>query len=308
LNLQKFKETIEQFLLHCDVERNLSANTRKAYQRDLYQLYNFWHDCARQEENNLPFQRVVERFLVKLYHKKITKSSIARKLSALQSYEKYMQRDGVDLKLTIIRPRIDKKLPAYLSVDEIFYLLDSIKNEDLPTQRPLRDKAVFELLYATGVRCSELVAIRIKDIDTQQKTIKIMGKGNKERIVLFGSKAASSLEAYINHERTHPVSHDEFLFLNHRNEQLTSRSIQRIMEMFRAFLKTDRTITPHKIRHSFATHLLNQGADLRAIQELLGHTTLASTEKYTHVSTTELLEMCDSFHPLNTHKPFSEEP
>lgn len=300
MTLKEFKNNIEQFLIHIEVERNLSHNTLKAYTRDLHQLYNFWNDCTLQEKKEVPFTRILERFLVKLYHEKINKSTIARKLSALQSFEKYLKSDGIQLNLKIIRPRIDKKLPVYLSVDEIFYLLDSIKNEDLPTQRPFRDKAIFELLYATGVRCSELISIRIQDIDTDQKTIKILGKGNKERIVLFGNKAATSLAAYIEHERPAVIENNEYLFLNHRNEQLTSRSIQRIMEMFRAFLKIERPITPHKIRHSFATHLLNEGADLRAIQELLGHATLASTEKYTHVSTTELITMCDTFHPLNT--------
>lgn len=301
MDLKAFKESIEQFLVHIDVEKNLSHNTYKAYARDLKQLYNFWNDCALNEKQELPFSRIIERFFVMLYHKKITKSSIARKVSALQSFEKYVQKSGIDLTIKITRPRIDKKLPVYLSVDEIFYLLDSIKSEDLPTQRPLRDKAIFELLYATGVRCSELVAIRIQDIDTHQKTIRILGKGNKERIVLFGSKAATSLEVYIAHERAPITSNDEFLFLNHRNEALTSRSIQRIMEMFRVFLNNERSITPHKIRHSFATHLLNEGADLRAIQELLGHATLASTEKYTHVSPQELITMCDTFHPLKKY-------
>ncbi len=302
MTLKEFKNKIEQFLVYIEVERNLSENTHKAYARDLNQIYHFWNDSTLQEKKELPFSRILERFLVMLYHKKINKSSIARKLSALQSFEKYVLSDGIQLNLKVIRPRIDKKLPVYLSVDEIFYLLDSIKTEDLPTQRPFRDKAIFELLYATGVRCSELISIRIQDIDTDQKTIRIMGKGNKERVVLFGTKAATSLAAYIDHERSPILKNDEFLFLNHRNEQLTSRSIQRIMEMFRSFLKIDRPITPHKIRHSFATHLLNEGADLRAIQELLGHATLASTEKYTHVSTTELITMCDTFHPLKEKK------
>ena len=235
-----------------------------------------------------------------LHHKKISKSSIARKLSCIQSFEKYIKKDGITLNLTIIRPRIDKKLPIYLSVDEIFHLLDSIKNEELPTQKPLRDKAIFELLYATGIRCSELVTIQLRHIDMQQKTIRIMGKGTRERLVLFGKKAYSSIMLYLSKERPPVAAVDEFLFLNHRNEPLTSRSIQRIIEMFRTFLKSERSITPHKLRHSFATHLLNQGTDLRVIQELLGHKTLSSTEKYTHVSPTELMQMCDTLHPINT--------
>ena len=186
-----------------------------------------------------------------------------------------------------------------MSVDEVQYLLDTVQNEHLPTRRPIRDKAIFELLYATGIRCSELISIKLSNIDMNNKTIRIIGKGNKERIVLFGQKAHEKLVKYLENERPNPKNQSERLFLNHRGGPLTCRSIQRIIAMFRNLLKVNRKITPHKLRHSFATHLLNQGVDLRVVQELLGHKTLASTEKYTHVSLEHLSRMCETIHPLN---------
>ena len=299
MTLKEFNEKIPEFLLYIEVERNLSIHTYRAYSNDLNQFCNFWNTITKEQKIEVPFKQALERFLIVLYHKKISKSSIARKLSTFQSFEKFLYKQGINLNITIVRPRLDKKLPVYLSVDEIFYLLDTVKNEDLNTKKPLRDKAILELLYATGIRCSELIAIKIKHIDFQQKTIRILGKGNQERIVLFGSKAQTSILEYLAKERPGVANAEDTLFVNYRNQPLRARSIQRILEMFRKLLKTERPITPHKIRHSFATHLLNEGTDLRVIQELLGHKTLASTVKYTHVSTSDLITMCDLLHPLH---------
>ena len=223
------------------------------------------------------------------------------KTSGSQSFQQFLKSVGIKLSLNVKSPRLDKKLPSTLSVDEIFYLLDSIKNEDLPTRFPLRDKAIFELIYATGIRCSELVEIKLSDIDFEHKAICVLGKGRKERMVLFGSKAEKSMQAYLKVERFLLIKQNErdFLFLNYVGGKLTSRSVQRIFEMFRKFLKIERKLTPHKIRHSFATHLLNQGVDLRMIQELLGHKTIATTEIYTQVSSAQLAKMCAEKHPLN---------
>ncbi len=295
----EFQEKKDEFLLYLHVERNLSDNTQRAYTSDLKQFIIFWKHFDKYEKKPLPLRQVIERYLVSLFYKKITKSSIARKFSCFKSFEKFLRTQGIRLELNLTRPRIDKTLPIYLSVDEVFYLLDTVKDEDLLTRRPLRDKAIFELFYATGIRCSELVNISFKDIDMDNKTIRIVGKGKQERIALFGKKAKERLINYFKHERSHPHSNDEKLFLNYRNDPLTPRSVQRIFEMFRKFLTVERPITPHKIRHSFATHLLNQGADLRVVQELLGHKTLASTEKYTHVSLDDLARLCDTIHPIN---------
>jgi site-specific recombinase XerD len=235
-----------------------------------------------------------------MYNEKISKSTIARKISCLKSLQKYLNINGLEFKLNINRPKTSKKLPVYLSVDEILHLLDDLDPKDLPTKKPLRDIAVLELLYATGVRCSELVNICFNDINLHNRTIRILGKGNKERIVLFGNKAKDKLTSYIEKERSVVYSLSEKIFLNNCNEPITVRTVQRIIEMFRQFLKIERPITPHKIRHSFATHMLNQGVPLRVVQELLGHQSLSSTEIYTHVTTTELKELCDTMHPINT--------
>jgi integrase/recombinase XerC len=300
MRLSEFQEKKDEFLRHIKVEKNLSSNTCRAYSADLKQFLEFWQRISTTEKIELPFRQTLERFLVSLYHKKIDKASIARKLSSFKTFEKYLRAYGVELSLNLTRPRLDKKLPVYLSVDEIFHLLDTVKDEELPSKRPLRDKAIFELFYATGIRCSELVSIKIGDIDLTQKVIRIFGKGRRERFVLFGDKAKIKITEYLLKERPAVQSNTEHLFLSFRNTPLTQRSIQRIMEMFRKFLKIERAITPHKLRHSFATHLLNQGVDLRVIQELLGHQTLSSTEKYTHVSLEQLSHMCDTIHPIHS--------
>ncbi len=293
---------INDFLAFLEVEKNCSKHTLRAYESDLGQLIDFW-DEATKRTPLLPqgFDTIMRRYVVALFYKKLTKTSLARKLSCLRSFQQFLQGQGVSLAITIKTPKVDRKLPITLSVDEIFFLLDSVTEEELPTRFPYRDKTIFELFYATGVRCSELVGITIEDISFDEKTIRIMGKGRKERIVLFGEKALHMLEKYLSIERPTLAqsSQERHLFLNYAGGTLTTRSIQRIFEMFRSFLRIDRNLTPHKIRHSFATHLLQQGVDLRIIQELLGHKTIATTEIYTHISNQQLAKMCDEKHPLN---------
>ncbi len=302
MNLEMFKGKMKDFIAFLEVEKNSSLHTVRAYQSDLKQLYQFWLLIEEKEKAiKHSFDKIMRRFATSLFYKKISKRSLARKLSCLRSFQNFLKAQGIKLGLQIKSPRPDKKLPITLSVDEIFYLLDSLKNETLPTKSPLRDKTIFELIYATGVRCSELVGITLSDINFEERTIKVMGKGRKERLVLFGSKAEISLHSYLHNERPYLLKNktEKHLFLNNNGGQLTQRSVQRIFEMFRKFLKVDRKLSPHKIRHSFATHLLNQGVDLRIIQELLGHKTIATTEIYTHVSNQHLAQMCDEKHPLN---------
>ena len=294
-----FCQNVETFITYLKVERNLSDNTVRAYRADLSLFVAFWEKLSPAEQKTVTLRQIIERYLVSLYYKKIDKSSIARKFSCFQSFSKYLSAQGIKLNLDLKRPRLDKKLPVFLSIEEIRHLLDGVPDEKLPTPYPIRNKAIFELLYATGIRCSELVKIRLCDIDTYNKTIRIQGKGQKERIVLFGKKAYKRLLAYLETERPETRSSDEPLFMNRKQQALTSRSVQRVLEMFRPFLKVDRPLTPHKLRHSFATHLLNQGADLRVVQELPGHRSLSSTEKYTHVSLEKLTEMCNTIHPVN---------
>ncbi len=234
-----------------------------------------------------------------MFNKKIDKTTISRKISCLKSFEKFLHSQNINLNINLIRPKLNKKLPIYLTIEEVSYLLDQVKPEDLNTNSPYRDLAILEILYATGIRCSELINIKLFHIDLEQKTIRVIGKGNKERIVLFGDKAKDKLEEYISKERPECEKLNSYLFLNKDLNYLSTRTIQRVIAKFRAFLKIKRNITPHKLRHSFATHMLNSGADLRIVQELLGHKSLSSTEKYTHVTTKELAELCKTVHPIN---------
>ncbi len=303
-----FCQHIEPFLTYVKVERNLSVHTHRAYAGDLTQITEFWQRCEQREKKNFTITEIMDRYFVALYHKKTDKSSIARKMSCIRSYEKYLeQRAGIVSNIKLTRPRVDKKLPVYLSVDEIFHLLDKLDPTTMPTPFPLRDTSVLELLYATGVRCAELVAIKIRDVNLNEKTIVISGKGKKERVVLFGDSCKKKLLAYISYERPAIKNSAEHLFLNYRDEPLTTRSVQRICGMFQNFLDVKRPITPHKIRHTFATHLIHQGADLRTVQSLLGHQSMASTEKYVHVSLEHLSNLCAKQHPLlNTDKGDTE--
>lgn len=300
MNLAVFTNALKDFLAHLEIERNLSEHTIRAYEADLNLFITFWQHTVTTDQQDLGLHLMAERYIAQLYQKNAEKTSIARKISCLKSYALYLTQRGHTCTLALTRPRIEKKAPPSLTIEEIVHVLDSTKNSDLPTTRPLRDKAILELLYASGIRCSELVNIKLKDINIEEKTIRIFGRGRKERIALFGQKAKDKIIAYMTFERSQAKNPDEFLFLNYRNGCLTSRSIQRIMEMFRAFLKIDRPLTAHTIRHSFAQHLLNQGVDIRVVQELLGHRALTSTERYKKASTSSLMKLRDTKHPLQT--------
>ena len=303
VDINILREKVKDFLAFLDVEKNCSKHTLRAYASDLKQLLEFWEGILKREPGHAQFfETVVRRYIVSLFYKKISKPSLARKLSCLRSFQQFLESQGINLSVSIKSPHLDRKLPTTLTVDEIFFLLDSVKDKDLPSPFPFRDKAIFELLYATGIRCSELVGIKITDLNFDEKVIRIMGKGRKERIVLFGTKATQMLEKYLTCERPNLAKDNPgqpYLFLNYAGGVLTTRSIQRMFEMFRQFLRIDRKLTPHKVRHSFATHLLIEGVDLRIIQELLGHKTITTTEIYTHVSNQQLAKMCDEKHPLN---------
>lgn len=298
-----FRNKSEEFLTYLEVEKQVSSHTLRAYKSDLTQLLSFWQRIQAQEKEiiELDFATVVQRYLIDCYHKKLSKKSFARKGSSLRSFIAFMKTQGITLNINVVTPRPDKVLPQVLTVDEIFYLLDKLTVDQLPTSYPYRDRAIFELLYATGIRSSELANIQLHDLHFATREIKIHGKGKRERIAMFGSKAADALETYLYEERPGMLRGTTctYLFLNNRGTKLVERSVQRVIEMFRRLLHIDRKLTPHKLRHSFATHLLNQGVHLRVIQELLGHQSLSSTEIYTHVSNQHLARLCDEKHPLN---------
>lgn len=302
MNHKEYTDKAQEFLTYLETEKNVSAHTLRAYRSDLHQFGTFWERIAKKEPADAATpDRVAKRYILSLFYEHISKATLARKVSCLRSLAAYLKKQGIKLDIKVKTPRLERKLPVTLSIEEMRYLLDGIEARDLPSKYPYRDKAVMEILYATGVRCAELTNMRLIDVDMKEKTVRVTGKGRKERIVLFGQKAKLSLERYITNERAaYGLEDNDYLFLGVRGGRLSERSVQRICEMYRKLLKVERQLTPHKIRHSFATHLLNQGVDLRMIQELLGHKSLSTTEVYTHVSSSQLARMCDDKHPLNT--------
>ncbi len=288
----------DDFLTYLDIERNVALNTYKSYQYDLNQFFTFWNTL----NTNLPhsIQEAVPKFFMHLHNLKVQKSSIGRKVACFQSFVKYLHRNNIAINLKLTAPRVSKKLPTYLTTDEMTFMLDKLPDEMFFSKRPLRDQAILETLYATGVRCSELTHIKFQDINFDHKTILITGKGNKQRVVLFGNKAKEKLLKYIQTERIKDIkNHDsEYIFITPTSSRLTDRSLQQILQDLSKQLPFRKIVTPHKLRHSFATHLLNAGMNLRALQELLGHSSLSTTERYTHVTTKDLKELYHTMNPM----------
>ncbi|MBF0200608.1 MAG: tyrosine-type recombinase/integrase, partial [Desulfamplus sp.] len=245
-------------------------------------------DCVR---NNL--RSVVRDYMVSLSGTELTKSSIARKLSTLKSFYTSLVKEGkIDVSPAdfVPFPKVPKRIPQFLTVDDMFYLLDSIPTTTLHDKR---NSAIFETFYSTGVRVSEMAALDFKDIDFERQMIRIIGKGNKERIVPVGKR---SLDAILRYRSELPGDFDP-LFLNAGMKRLSSGSIRNILSKLVKECSLRMHVTPHMLRHSFATHMLDAGADLRGIQEILGHASLSSTQVYTHVTIDKLMQVYDKAHP-----------
>ncbi|TYO98283.1 integrase/recombinase XerC [Geothermobacter ehrlichii] len=298
------KDRLDRFLRHLAVERNLSPHTRQAYRRDLEEFFAL----LREEEGLAPdaglepgrIDRVLIRRYVARLHRRNRRSTIARKLASLRSFFRFLVREG---ELTanpgelVATPRQEKYLPATLTVDEMFALLDRPGDDGLLA---LRDRAMFELLYSSGLRVGELTGLNVGQLDLDAGLVRVLGKGGKERIVPVGSSAREALRRYLDQRPS--AGPDEPLFLNYRRQRLTARSVQRLLKRRLLAAGIVRDATPHALRHSFATHLLDGGADLRAIQELLGHASLSTTQKYTQVSTDQLTRVYDQAHPRSRKK------
>lgn len=281
--------------------KSSSVHTVSSYGIDLRHFSDFL------KAKKMPLESVdhlvIRDFLNHLYtDRKLGKSSVSRKLACLKTFFKYLLREGV-LRSSpaelIASPRLPKRLPSYLGEDEAASIVALPQGDGLSA---LRDRAILELLYASGLRVSELVGLNDDHLDMDQQTVRVLGKGKKERIVLFGSFAAQSILEYTNAKHRLKVGGvDDHggvpVFVSVRGKRLSSRDVQRLVARLRLGLKTTRRVTPHTLRHSFATHLLERGADLRAIQELLGHESLSTTQKYTHVSIQHLKKEYDKAHP-----------
>ena len=282
------KERINEFKSYLMYEKMFSSNTVNSYVRDLEEFNSF----LESEYIKHVTYKDIRSYLAHMYNKKYSSRTISRKLSAIRSFYKYEVNKGVirdNPCLLISNPKVEKKLPNYLSYNEIETMLevpDTFKNNSL------RDKLIIEILYSTGIRVSELVNIKVKDIDFYNNQILILGKGNKERYVIFGNTLKDMLKKYISIK-----SDSEYLITNKYNKKMSTRSIEEIVKKIVKIDGIKNKVTPHTIRHTFATHMLNEGADLRVVQELLGHENLKTTEVYTHVSNERLRSVYLSSHP-----------
>jgi integrase/recombinase XerC len=292
-----------EFLLYLKNQKNSSQNTILSYGRDLVEFYDYVakHQPETIEAAQVKLDRVnplIIRSYMSVLFQKNGASSIARKLSSLRSFFKYFVTKGVldqNPAKVINSPKIPKKLPKFLNVDEINALLE----HELGNQRySKRDHAILELLYSSGMRVSELVGLNIDQADLNEGTIRVLGKGNKERIVPIGVKAIEALrDYYIEREGFTRIKNPEAVFINKNGTRLSVRSVQRLVAKVTAATGISKNATPHVIRHSFATHMLGSGADLRSIQEILGHKSLSTTQRYTHVGVEELSKVYDKTHP-----------
>jgi len=296
---------VQQYAAHLRNERNLSPHTLRNYLSDLAQFQSFLleRQLARDGEGALDAGKVdihvVRAYLASLAQDR-KKSSIGRKLAALKSFFRYLvttKRLDKDPLLLINSPKQEKPLPKFLTVDDTFHLLDTVK---LETCLDLRDRAVLEVFYSTGIRVSELVGLDWADVDLQLGIVRVVGKGAKERIVPIGAVALKALDSYAESVRLQwqvSCRGETPVFLNHRGRRISTRSVARIVEKHLRLAGIEIKMGPHGLRHSFATHLLNGGADLRVIQELLGHVSLSTTQRYTHLNLDQLTAVYDKAHP-----------
>jgi integrase/recombinase XerC len=302
------------FIEHLRLNRNASAHTASAYESDITQFLDF--AAQHLDEPNLEPRNLqlgtIRAFMGELYRQGHARTSVARKLSALRAFGRYLRREGLidtDPAALAASPRRERKVPAHLSIDEMKRLLEM---PDVSEPLGCRDRAILELFYASGLRLSELVGLDLDDANLRARMVRVMGKGAKERLVPFNSTTEGSLRAWLAKRaalRTNrePVRSQrrvgwgprtrEPLFLNFRGARLTGRSVQRLVARYVSLCSTRFGISPHALRHSFATHLLERGADLRAIQELLGHVQLSTTQRYTHVNAAQLLDVYRKAHP-----------
>ena len=284
---------IDKFLTYLKIEKNASPHTITNYSIDL----KIFSDFAKDKELSNIDHIVLRSFLAHLRNKSYSKKTIARRLSTLRSFFKFLYREGLIKAnpVTIIStPKLDRKLPIFLGEDEVARLLDIAHDKDA---EGLRDRAVMETLYSTGMRVGELVSIGVDDIDFISGVIKVLGKGRKERIVPIGDRALRSIREYLDKKGTKSLKIPKGLFLNKRGTRLSDRSVRRILEKYIRKASLRSGVSPHTLRHSFATHLLNRGVDLRTVQELLGHMNLSTTQIYTHVTTEKLRSTYDKAHP-----------
>ncbi|HEX5324401.1 MAG TPA: tyrosine recombinase XerC [Capsulimonadaceae bacterium] len=295
---------LDAFLQYQSAARGASENTLKAYAEDISQFIAW----AAAEKAVSPAQidtKLIRKYLVALQGRQLAKTSRARKVAALRSFFQFLTRQGVLAEspaLGIRSPRLDKPLPKFLRSDEVEALLSAPMTQAEDPDLAQRDTALLELLYASGMRAGELVRMDVLDVDFGQGIARVIGKGDKERMVLLGTKAAEALAVYIeggrkNLARRNGNPKDPALFVNRFGKRLSDRGVRKLFDKYCGLASVSLKITPHVLRHTFATHMLSNGADLRFVQELLGHSSIATTQIYTHVTPERLKEVYNKAHP-----------
>jgi integrase/recombinase XerC len=290
------KKMIEKFLRHLEIERGMSGHTLRAYRKDLEEFVAYSPKDADAIE-----MIDVRGFVAQQIKNGLTKTTAGRRLSAVRSFLSYLTREGylkVNPAKLVTTPKAERHLPKFLSVDDVFAL---IERPDTIGFIHVRDKAILELLYSSGLRVSEVCGLNAEDINTREGLVKVKRKGRKERIVPLGTKAAEAIRGYMT-EKILLKKKSKTLFLNKSGTPLSERSIRRIVVKYSRLIGVSGQIGPHTIRHTFASHLLQAGADLRVIQELLGHASLSTTQKYTHLDITHLMDIYDGAHPLSSEE------
>lgn len=290
------KDLIAEFLRYLEVERGVSKHTLRAYRKDL-ELFSEHIKISPEKTEMID----VRGFVAGEITEGLKKSTAGRRLAAVRSFFKFICREGY-IKMNpaklVSTPRQPKALPVFLTVDEVFALVEKPEGIGFQTAR---DRAILELLYSSGLRVSELAGLNIEDINLRERFVKARGKGRKERIVPVGSKAIDAIKSYIV-ERHLLKKQETAFFLNKNGSRLTDRGVRRIVVKYAKAAGINRQTGPHTLRHTFATHLLHGGADLRVIQELLGHSSLSTTQKYTHLDITHLMDIYDKAHPFGDNK------
>ncbi|MEE8218657.1 MAG: tyrosine recombinase XerC [Vicinamibacteria bacterium] len=284
------------FLRHLERERNASRHTIRAYGDDLNQFSDYLEGVLGRAPRPEGVDHVLIRgFLAELHRRGLKKTSSARKLAGLRTFFRFLCREGVlerNPARALQSPRLEKRIPAPLDEAQVEALLD-VPGDDVAS---VRARALLELLYATGIRCAELVGLDVGEVDLEARMVRVLGKGSKERIVPFGTRARTALRAWLR-ARLGLRPKTDAVFINLRGGRLSDRSVRALLGRRVRQVSLTRRCSPHTLRHSFATHLLARGADLRAIQELLGHASLSTTQRYTHVDTRQLLEVYKKTHP-----------
>jgi integrase/recombinase XerC len=296
---------IESFLNHLRVEKNASNLTITSYRTDLHQFFGFLAEKHNVAVNNIPVDilnhKAVREYLANMQDEGLTRATMARKLASLRSFVKFLCRENIlpgNPIATVATPRQEKRLPRFLYPEDINALLNA---PDFSKPTGKRDRAILETLYCTGVRVSELAGMDISSLETEEDFARVKGKGKKERLVPIGTKARQALEEYIKKGRPFlkgkNTASEDALFLNRYGTRLSARSIRNIVNKYVQQTALNQKVSPHTLRHTFATHLLNAGADLRSVQELLGHVKLSTTQIYTHVTRDKIKTIHNNTHP-----------